>query len=150
MPIAGQSPKEVMHTEMHEFKEGKLHSGSKHGPKVTSRKQAIAIGLSESHQAIHRLKKAGAISERASKRVAKRADGGPLQAGQASVVGERGPELFVPNKNGNVIPNDNYEGGTPDTLNVRLSRSPSPAVRELSPGHPNYVRGYSRGGFGEE
>ena len=31
----------------HEFKEGKLHSGSKHGPLVKSRKQMIAIGLSE-------------------------------------------------------------------------------------------------------
>jgi hypothetical protein len=32
---------------MHEFGEGKLHSGSKEGPKVTSRKQAVAIALSE-------------------------------------------------------------------------------------------------------
>lgn len=32
---------------MHEFKTGTLHSGSKKGPKVTSRKQAIAIALSE-------------------------------------------------------------------------------------------------------
>lgn len=32
---------------MHELKHGELHSGSKTGPKVTSRKQAIAIGISE-------------------------------------------------------------------------------------------------------
>ncbi len=32
---------------MHEFKEGTLHSGSKRGPRVTSRKQAIAIAMSE-------------------------------------------------------------------------------------------------------
>ena len=32
---------------MGEFKEGKLHSGSKHGMEVTSRKQAIAIAMSE-------------------------------------------------------------------------------------------------------
>ncbi len=32
---------------MHEWKGGDLHSGSKKGPVVTSRKQAIAIGLSE-------------------------------------------------------------------------------------------------------
>jgi hypothetical protein len=36
--------------EMHKFKEGDLHSGSKQGPLVTSRKQAIAIALSESGQ----------------------------------------------------------------------------------------------------
>ena len=32
---------------MREFKEGTLHSGSKKGPMVKSRKQAIAIALSE-------------------------------------------------------------------------------------------------------
>lgn len=35
---------------LHEFKEGTLHSGSVHGPKVTDRKQAIAIALSEQRQ----------------------------------------------------------------------------------------------------
>ena len=33
--------------ELHKFKEGMLHSGSQKGPKVTDRKQAIAIALSE-------------------------------------------------------------------------------------------------------
>ena len=32
---------------MHEFKAGTLHSGSKKGPEVTNRKQAIAIAMSE-------------------------------------------------------------------------------------------------------
>lgn len=32
---------------LHEFKEGQLHSGSKTGPVVKNRKQAIAIALSE-------------------------------------------------------------------------------------------------------
>ena len=32
---------------MHEFKTGTLHSGSKKGPEVTNRKQAVAIALSE-------------------------------------------------------------------------------------------------------
>jgi hypothetical protein len=36
---------------MREYKAGKLHSGSKRGPKVTSRRQAIAIGLSEGRKA---------------------------------------------------------------------------------------------------
>lgn len=39
-----------MQAEMHKFKHGTLHSGSKHGPKVTSRAQAVAIGLNESGQ----------------------------------------------------------------------------------------------------
>lgn len=35
---------------MHEYKTGKLHSGSKTGPKVKSRKQAVAIALSEARR----------------------------------------------------------------------------------------------------
>jgi hypothetical protein len=33
---------------MHEFGEGKLHSGSKTGPVVTDQKQAVAIAMHES------------------------------------------------------------------------------------------------------
>lgn len=36
---------------MREFKAGKLHTGSKKGPVVKSRKQAIAIALSEAGKA---------------------------------------------------------------------------------------------------
>lgn len=36
---------------MKEYKHGELHSGSKMGPKVKSRKQAIAIALSEARRA---------------------------------------------------------------------------------------------------
>jgi len=36
---------------MGEYKRGELHSGSKKGPKVKSRKQAIAIALSEAREA---------------------------------------------------------------------------------------------------
>lgn len=36
---------------MHKFKHGKLHSGSKKGPVVKNRKQAIAIMMSEKKKA---------------------------------------------------------------------------------------------------
>ncbi len=39
-----------IHKVMKEFKEGKLHSGSKKGPEVSSRKQAVAIALSEARK----------------------------------------------------------------------------------------------------
>jgi len=39
---------------MHEWKRGELHSGSKKGPKVTERKQAVAIALSEGRKAARR------------------------------------------------------------------------------------------------
>ena len=35
-----------------EFKAGKLHSGSKKGPLVTNRKQAVAIAMSEAAKAM--------------------------------------------------------------------------------------------------
>jgi hypothetical protein len=38
-----------------------------------------------------------------------RAEGGPVSAGQPYVVGEKGPELFVPGSSGNVVPNDMFE-----------------------------------------
>lgn len=37
---------------MHKFKHGELHSGSKKGPKVKNRKQALAIMLSEKKKAM--------------------------------------------------------------------------------------------------
>ena len=36
---------------LHEFKHGTLHSGSSRGPRVKSRKQAVAIALSEARKA---------------------------------------------------------------------------------------------------
>ena len=40
-----------IHKTMHEFKHGTLHSGSKKGPKVKSRKQAVAIAMSQGRKA---------------------------------------------------------------------------------------------------
>lgn len=45
----GKKAQEKVHKAMKEKKEGKLRSGS--GKKVTSKKQAIAIGLSEARKA---------------------------------------------------------------------------------------------------
>ena len=40
---------------MHEYKEGNLHSGSKKGPKVTSRKQAVAIAYSTQRESAKKI-----------------------------------------------------------------------------------------------
>ena len=50
--MAGNKVKKVMG----EYKRGTLHSGSKKGPKVKSRKQAVAIALSEQRRAKKRSK----------------------------------------------------------------------------------------------
>jgi hypothetical protein len=38
-----------------------------------------------------------------------KADGGPVQGGSAYIVGERGPELFVPGVSGMIVPNDEIQ-----------------------------------------
>lgn len=47
------------------------------------------------------------------------ADGGDPPVGKASIVGERGPELFVPRTAGTIIPNHNLSnmGGTTNVTN---------------------------------
>jgi hypothetical protein len=40
-----------------------------------------------------------------------RADGGPVSSGSPYIVGERGPELFVPGSSGSIVPNDAMRGG---------------------------------------
>jgi len=48
-----------------------------------------------------------------------RAMGGPVSAGKAYLVGERGPELFTPGQSGRITANDNLRGGGPSiTVNV--------------------------------
>jgi Family of unknown function (DUF6496) len=42
--------KSKMEKTMSEFKAGSLHSGSKSGPKVKSRKQAVAIGMNQARK----------------------------------------------------------------------------------------------------
>ena len=58
MPTRGQrTAKNKMKKVMGEYKEGSLHSG-KGGPVVKSRKQAIAIAMSEADKAKKKSKKA--------------------------------------------------------------------------------------------
>jgi len=46
-----------------------------------------------------------------------RANGGPMSAGSPYIVGERGPELVVPNQAANVVPNSQLGGGN-FTINI--------------------------------
>ena len=53
------------------------------------------------------------------------ADGGRPPVGKASIVGERGPELFVPKVAGTIIPNNQLGGGTTNIVNVSVDASGS-------------------------
>jgi tape measure domain-containing protein len=45
-----------------------------------------------------------------------RAAGGPVSSGQTYMVGERGPELFVPGRSGTIVANDKMGGGSTNVV----------------------------------
>ena len=49
----------------------------------------------------------------------RRAAGGPVSAGQPYIVGEIGPELFVPGRSGTIIPNNQLGGGSTYNITVQ-------------------------------
>ena len=51
------------------------------------------------------------------------ANGGPIPGGKPTLVGEKGPELFVPSKSGTIIPNHALGGSTNVVVNVDASGS---------------------------
>jgi hypothetical protein len=64
------------------------------------------------------------------------ADGGPVSAGSSYVVGEQGPELFVPHASGTIVPNNKMGGGSGSgsgsvTVNYNIAAGVSRA--ELAP-----------------
>ena len=66
----GKKASDKVEKSMHEMKHGELRSGS--GKKVTSRKQAIAIGLSEAREAGGKVPKKAATKKSAPKKAAKK------------------------------------------------------------------------------
>jgi len=64
-----------------------------------------------------------------------RANGGPVGAGKAYMVGERGPELFVPNSSGSIMPNDQLsaEGGNGTNVTINYHISSGISRTELAP-----------------
>lgn len=56
--------------------------------------------------------------------LAARASGGPVSAGSPYIVGEKGPELFVPGRSGGIVPNDSLGMGSANVVvNVDASGS---------------------------
>ncbi|TCC26722.1 hypothetical protein [Kribbella speibonae] len=50
----------------------------------------------------------------------RRAAGGPVQAGKPYMVGENGPEMWVPNANGSIVPTHKMGGGGDTTVYVTI------------------------------
>jgi phage-related minor tail protein len=60
----------------------------------------------------------------------KRAAGGPVSAGKPYMVGEKGPELFVPGSSGGIVPNHKMGGGggVNVTVNIDARNATDPAA----------------------
>ena len=52
-----------------------------------------------------------------------RANGGAVSAGRPYMVGERGPELFIPGANGNIVPNDAMGGVQVGSINITVENT---------------------------
>ena len=50
-----------------------------------------------------------------------RANGGPVSSGFPFVVGERGPEIFVPNTSGKIVPNNQTRSGSVNNFNITVN-----------------------------
>ena len=83
------------------------------------------------------------------------ADGGPAKKGTPYIVGEEGPELFVPDQNGTVIPNDKTTsmmnsggtaigGGTNVTYNIQAVDAPS--FQQLVASDPQFIYAVTQAG----
>lgn len=55
-----------------------------------------------------------------------RADGGPVNAGGAFLVGERGPELFVPTGSGQIVPNQAVQ-----PISITIHMAPGSQLAEV-------------------
>jgi hypothetical protein len=55
-----------------------------------------------------------------------RAMGGPVASGTSYLVGEQGPELFTPNRSGQIIPNHSLGGGRGSVINLTVNGAIDP------------------------
>lgn len=65
------------------------------------------------------------------------ASGGPASSNRAYIVGERGPELFVPDSNGTVVPNSALGGGT--VVNYNISAVDAQSFKQMVARDPQFL-----------
>ena len=73
--------------------------------------------------------------------VAPRAAGGPVSAGSSYLVGEKGPELFMPSGSGTIIPNNKMSdmGGTTNVTNNYINAIDTKSFEERLLGSSNAI-----------
>jgi len=67
------------------------------------------------------------------------ADGGPARAGKPYIVGERGPELFIPGASGAVVPNDALGGGNITNVIYNINAVDTMSFKQLVARDPGFI-----------
>lgn len=70
-----------------------------------------------------------------------RANGGPVSAGKAYLVGERGPEILMPNTSGTIIPNHQLSAGQSGQVQINITAMDSQDVRRALEKNSRWVAG---------
>lgn len=75
-----------------------------------------------------------------------RASGGPVSANTPYIVGERGPELFVPNASGRIVPNDETAKLGGMTVNMIINAAPGQSETAIAQEVRRQLDEYARRG----
>ena len=67
------------------------------------------------------------------------AKGGPANANRPYIVGERGPELFVPNTTGTVVPNGQFGGGSGGTVTYNINAVDAMSFKQMLAKDPSFL-----------
>tara|TARA_R100000655_G_scaffold35396_1_gene68845 strand:+ start:300 stop:2420 length:2121 start_codon:yes stop_codon:yes gene_type:complete len=68
-----------------------------------------------------------------------KADGGPVMANRPYIVGERGPELFVPGQSGGIVPNEALGMGGGTTVNYNIQAVDAQSFQALVAKDPEFI-----------
>ena len=76
-----------------------------------------------------------------------KAGGGPVMKNKPYVVGERGPELMVPNSSGSIIPNDQLGGGNTKTVvTYNINAVDARSFKQLVASDPGFIYSVTQAG----
>jgi hypothetical protein len=78
-----------------------------------------------------------------------KADGGPVSANKPYIVGERGPELFMPSSAGTIIPNEQmgqFGGGGQTNVTYNINATDAQSFKTMLARDPEYLFAVSQAG----
>jgi phage-related minor tail protein len=76
----------------------------------------------------------------------KKAVGGPVMAGTPYMIGERGPELFIPSGPGTVVANDRMGGGGVTQITYNIQAVDALSFKQLVARDPEFIYSVSQAG----